>query len=81
MRRGVKIDTDIDVVLTEHSDIVYATVDGFEELDLRKAAQDGANVGFLYLRNVWDVPEGFYVMRIVVEHATKRQQTHGRQIR
>jgi hypothetical protein len=66
-RAGVTIDTDVDVLRTARGDVFYATIDGFEQIDLRIDARDGVDVGFLFVRGAAHLPVGFYVMQIVID--------------
>jgi hypothetical protein len=70
---GMQIDTDLDVALTARGHIFFATLDGFENLDLLEDAQDGVNVGFLHLSDdAVDVPAGYYVVRFDVNGDASR---------
>jgi len=65
---GLRIDTDIDVlVTTATSHVLLATIDGFENIRLDPNGPNEFDFGFVNVTGLGQLPDGYYRMHYVVD--------------
>ena len=63
---GLRIDTDIDVVIKGSSHMLLASIEGFENLVLEEGLNE-LDLGFVGVAGIKDLPDGYYRMHYVVD--------------
>jgi hypothetical protein len=65
---GLRIDTDIDVLLkTATSHVLLATIDGFEDIVLDDTGVNEFDFGFANVAGIVGLPDGYYRLHYVVD--------------
>ena len=64
---GLRIDTDIDVLVESSSHVLLATIDGFEDIVLDDTGLNEFDWGFAGVAGIEELPDGYYRLHIVVD--------------
>jgi hypothetical protein len=65
-RVGLRIDTDIDVLVKTESHVLLATIDGFEDIVLENGPNE-FDFGFVGVAGIETLPDGFYRTHYVID--------------
>jgi hypothetical protein len=65
-RVGLRIDTDIDVLVKPQSHVLLATIDGFENIVLQNGPNE-FDFGFVGVAGIETLPDGFYRTHYVID--------------
>jgi hypothetical protein len=65
-RVGLRIDTDIDVLIEANSHVLLATIEGFENIVLEEGLNE-FDFGFADLAGIEDLPDGFYRLHYLID--------------
>jgi hypothetical protein len=64
---GLRIDTDIDVLVESSSHLLLATIDGFEDIVLDDTGLNEFDWGFANVAGIEGLPDGYYRLHVVVD--------------
>jgi hypothetical protein len=64
---GLRIDTDIDVLVEAKSHLLLATLDGFEDIVLDDTGLNEFDWGFANVAGIEGLPDGYYRLHVVVD--------------